>query len=757
MKATIDSSSPITGQIVRQIAQEMNLPGLSVQAVVQLLAEGATIPFIARYRKEATDGLNEVQIRSIEERQAYLVDLESRKESAITEIARQGKLTPSLEAKLRSVNTKAELEDLYLPYKPKRRTRALIAKEQGLEPLAKTMASQSKNGNSPREEAKRYVDLKKGVGDVDHALTGARDICAEMLAENAQIRSLVRQALAQKGTLAVVKTKEYRQAATKFDGYADYAEPLAKIPSHRFLAICRGEEEGILKVSWEMDWEALLPVIQNLAGARSGSPWFAEFDSAIRDGIKRLLLPSVQADVRAQHKLQADKDAVEVFAQNLGQLLLAAPYGAKTVVGIDPGQRTGCKCAVVDSTGKVLGFETLYLVQGEQALERAKKTLLSLCDRFAVEAVAVGNGTHGRETETFVRDVLRSEGRVSVLVVSVSEAGASVYSASEVAREELGDLDLTIRGAVSIARRLQDPLAELVKIDPKSIGVGQYQHDVSQSLLAKKLDEVVESCVSSVGVELNTASSSLLARVAGIGPSLAKRIVKFREEKGRFSSRSTLLKVPGIGPKIFEQAAGFLRVREGKHPLDASAVHPERYSLVERIAKDQGVAIGQLMGNDSLISRIAIDRYKGQEVGNYTLGDIVEELRKPGRDPRSAFEAPCFRDDVRTIDDLQVGMELEGVVTNVTAFGAFVDIGVHQDGLVHISRLADRFVRDPKEVVKVGDKISVSVVEVDIARRRIALSAQKGNKEMSAKKCPKAERLAKVDHFRNNPFSRMKS
>jgi uncharacterized protein len=526
--------------------------------------------------------------------------------------------------------------------------------------------------------------------------------------------------------LRVQKEKEHEGKVTKFDTYASFEEKVATIPSHRFLAIRRGEAEGVLRSSLELPTEPLvLEAIEKAIRVNRASPWAGELSRAAVDAYRRLLGPSVQSDLRIDLKLAADRGAVDVFAQNLRELLMAAPYGTQTVLGIDPGQRTGCKVVVVDETGKLLHHTLIHLVQGEGALHRARETLRELCRKYQPRAIAVGNGTHGRETEDFVREVLAAEGLKQTLCLAVSEAGASVYSASDVARDEFPDLDLTVRGAISIARRLQDPLAELVKIDPKSIGVGQYQHDVHQPLLAKKLDDVVESCVNQVGVEVNTASAPLLARVAGIGPSLAKKIVAYRNDNGLFKSRKALLDVPGMGPKTFEQAAGFLRVRGGEHPLDASAVHPERYPLVERMAADLGVPVASLIGDGKAIERIDPRRYQGDDVGEFTLKDILAELKKPGRDPRAAFEPPKFREDVRTLDDLKPGMELEGVVTNVTAFGAFVDVGVHQDGLVHVSQLADRFVKDPSEVVKVGDKLKVKVLEVDLQRKRIALTARK--------------------------------
>ena len=757
------------------IASELKLPPAGVAAVLALLSEGATVPFIARYRKEATGGLDEVQIRAIEERHTYLVELEARRASIRAEIERQGKLTPELERRLSACTTKAELEDLYLPFKPKRRTRAAIARERGLEPLADKIWAQPHGGNVVAE-ATPFIDGSRGVPDVDAAIAGAQDICAERVAEHAEVRRHVREALATRGTVRVTKTKAFREKNTKFDSYASFEEPISKIPSHRYLAIRRGETEGVLDVSLFVEPEPVLQGIRRIVRVNDRSPWARAFVHAVEDSFKRLLRPSAEADQAAELKLAADRGAVDVFAPNLKELLLAAPYGAKAVLGIDPGQRTGCKCAVVDGTGQLLEHVVLYLVQGEGALAQAKAKLLGLCKKHGVSAVAVGNGTHGRETEQFVREVLAEAGLVGVPCVAVSEAGASIYSASDVAREEFPDLDLTVRGAISIARRLQDPLAELVKVDPKSIGVGQYQHDVSQPLLAKKLDDVVESCVNLVGVELNTASAPLLSRVAGIGPATAGRIVKHRNAHGPFRSKKALLEVTGIGPRTFEQAAGFLRIRGGAHPLDASAVHPERYGTVERMAKDLGVELGALVGNTNALGRLEKSRYFGDGVGEFTLNDILAELAKPGRDPRASFEPPKFRDDVRTLGDLKPGMELQGVVTNVTAFGAFVDIGVHQDGLVHISRLSERFVKDPNTVVKVGDRLGVWVLEVDLERKRISLTARKGDVASPAKVGHPIERPAEKrlndeqkvpggagrvssgqsDRFTNSPFAKLK-
>ncbi len=723
---------------VPQLADELNLPRSGVAAIVKLLAEGATVPFIARYRKEATGGLDEVAIRNVEERRSYLVELEERRGAVLSEIEKQGKLDDALKKKILACATKAELEDLYLPFKPKRRTRATIAKERGLEPLADRLWSQPKDG-LPDAEAQAFVAADKEVPDVAAALAGARDICAERIADDADVRKIVREAYNKEGVVKVQKNPEFEGKVTKFDTYATFEEPVARIPSHRYLAIRRGESEGVLRATLDVDADKFAPQIRARAKVDPKSPWAGELVKACDDATKRLLLPALQSDVRVDLKMQADRAAVDVFASNLRELLLAAPFGEKRVLGIDPGQRTGCKCAVVDETGKLVHHTTFNLVQGADATERARQTLREICSKYRPNAIAVGNGTHGRETESFVKDVLAAEGLKEMFCVPVSESGASVYSASDVAREEFPDLDLTVRGAISIARRLQDPLAELVKVDPKSIGVGQYQHDVYQGLLQKKLEEVVESCVNQVGVELNTASAPLLARVAGVGGSLAKKIVQHRDQHGAFKSRKELLDVAGVGPRTFEQAAGFLRVRGGSEPLDASAVHPERYGLVATIAKDLGVPVGSLIGDAKAVDRVDVKKYEQGDVGSFTMNDILAELKKPGRDPRAVFEPPAFRDDVRTMEDLKIGMELEGVVTNVTAFGAFVDVGVHQDGLVHVSQLADRFVQNPSDVVKVGDKIKVRVLEVDLNRKRIALSAKKGADKTAQQGGPKRQ------------------
>ncbi|MDO9018570.1 MAG: Tex family protein [Deltaproteobacteria bacterium] len=751
---------------VTVIAEELGVAARGVHAVVELLVGGATVPFIARYRKEATNGLDEVQIRTIEERHAYLKELEERRAAVLEEIAKQGKLDDALRDRINACRTKAELEDLYLPFKPKRRTRAMIAREKGLDPLAQRIAAQPDEGD-PLAEAERFVDASKGVNTVKEALQGARDIVAESVAETPAVRSWARELYLDEATLVVIKAPEV-DGPTKFEAYYDFREAVRTLPSHRFLAVRRGETENVLRSELEVDAARCIAHLGVLAGRRPSSPWREQLELAVSDAWKRLVAPSIESEVRVELKLRADRGAVDVFAQNLRALLLAAPFGARTVIGIDPGQRTGCKVAVVDSTGRLLDHTVLMLVQGDASVARAAETLKGLVAKHRPAAVAVGNGTHGRETEAFVREVLGAAG--GVFTVMVSESGASVYSASDVAREEFPDLDLTVRGAISIARRLQDPLAELVKVDPKSIGVGQYQHDVFQALLARKLDEVVESCVNSVGVELNTASAPLLSRVAGIGPTLARRIVSHRETAGAFRSRKDLLGVTGLGPKTFEQCAGFLRVRDGASPLDASAVHPERYGVVESMAKDLGTDVGTLVGNAALAAKVQWQRYVSGDLGEFTLRDILQELQKPGRDPRADFEAPKFRDDVRTLNDLKPGMALEGIVTNVTAFGAFVDIGVHQDGLVHVSQLSDRFVRDPAEVVRAGDKLKVRVIEVDLVRKRIALTAKSG--PIAAKPAggtpgaPQAPRGGQggrpqqsppppKQEFKNNPFERL--
>ncbi len=764
---------------VKLLEAELKLTARSIASVIALLTDGNTVPFIARYRKEATGGLDEVQIRSIEERHAYFTDLENRRQTILGTIDDQGKLTDDLRARIVACTSKTVLEDLYLPYKPKRRTRAAIARERGLQALADRVLEQPDTGD-PLSEAEAFVNAELDVPDSTAALAGARDVVAEAMAENAEVRSLVRRAFVRQGMLVSEVVPDQREAVTKFEQYYDFREPVQSIPSHRYLAIRRGESENVLRVRIELTVEPLLSAIEQIMGLNERSPFAGPMREAIADGYKRLVAPSIDSDVRVELKMRSDDAAVEVFADNMRDLLLAPPLGEKPVLGVDPGIRTGCKCVVLDATGKLLEHFTIYPARGACERESARQAILAALARHGSQVIGVGNGTAGRETEALVRETLKSVGITDVAVLPVNESGASVYSASDIAREEFPELDVSVRGAVSIARRLQDPLAELVKIDPKAIGVGQYQHDVYQPLLARKLDDVVESCVNRVGVELNTASSPLLARVAGLRPSVAKNIIAYRDANGAFNGRKALLKVTGLGPRAFEQAAGFLRVRGGDHPLDASAVHPERYPLVERMALDLGVKLHELMGDTALVERIDVHRYVGDDVGEPTLRDIVDELKKPGRDPRKAFELPAFREDVTEIGDLKAGMELEGVVTNVTVFGAFVDVGVHQDGLVHISELADRFVKDPREVVAVGDRIKVRVLDVDLARKRIGLSARKesaprsdaqarptaasspepGRGSAKAGKAAKRSSSKKTqgggDGFSNNPFAALK-
>lgn len=721
------SNSPETFDPVQILSKELDIPANKVAATIQLLNEGNTVPFIARYRKEVTGTLDEVQIHNIEERLAYHKELHERRQTIIDSITEQGKMVPELLQALHDCTTKAALEDLYLPYKPKRRTRATIAREKGLAPLAEKIMFQNV-GEQPLALATSFINSEKGVESAEDALQGAKDIVAEAVSENATVRQKVRDHFASHALLRSEAVPETTKEPTKFEQYYDFQELLCKMPSHRFLAVRRGESEGFLKTSLIVDKDTIIPQIAAVMEAKNKSPWYDILMDAIEDSYGRLLAPSIETDLRTDYKLQADESAVEVFAQNLRQLLLAAPMGSKSVIGIDPGIRTGCKVAALDDNGNFQENITIYPYNKDEKI--AQNDLAGLIAKYHPYAIAIGNGTAGRETESFVRKLLKEKGwSQDIIVVMVSESGASVYSASEIARQEFPDLDLTVRGAISIARRLQDPLAELVKIDPKAIGVGQYQHDVFQPLLKKKLDQVVESCVNHVGVELNTASGALLSYVAGIGPVAAGRITGYRQQHGSFHSRQELLKVPGIGPKTFQQAAGFLRVRGAANPLDSSAVHPERYALVERIARDLGISLQDLIGSPDQVKRIKINNYINDEVGLATLNDIMAELLKPGLDPRQDFAPPKFREDVSTIEDLQPGMVLEGQVTNVTNFGAFVDIGVHQDGLIHLSQLADRYVSDPAEVVSVGDRLQVTVLDVDIARKRISLSARQDAKD----------------------------
>ena len=679
------------------IAAELNLKPAQVERTLALNAEGSTVPFIARYRKEATGNLDEVQIQSILDRAAELKELDERRATILKTIDEQGKLTSELARAIHDAKTRTALEDLYLPYRPKRRTRATIAKEKGLEPLADSIW-----GTGPMQPYD------------DEALAGARDICAERVSEDAGLRQFARERAARKGVITSAVLSEKKETKSKFEMYYAHREPLASAPSHRVLAIFRGEAEEFLNVRLRFPDDEIVAGLKSRIRQRSPMP--EQRDLAVEDGWKRLLSISLEGELRAELKQRADAQAIEVFAQNLRNLLLAPPAGNRRVLALDPGLRTGIKVAMLDATGKLLETATLYTEKSANERAMADKTLRRLVDVYRPDLLAVGNGTGSREAEAFVRAIVSG-----VPIVSVSEQGASLYSASEVAREEFPELDVSLRSAVSIGRRLQDPLGELVRLDPKSIGVGQYQHDVNQTLLRKKLGEVVDWCVNLVGVDANTASAQLLEHVSGIGPVLARRIVEHRNEHGAFASRQSLLDVRGLGARAFEQCAGFMRIRDA-HPLDDSAVHPERYALVERMANDHGVALRELVGNAALADRIDWKRYIGGDAGEPTLRDIIAELKKPGRDPRGSFEPPKFRDDLQKLEDLREGMVLEGVVTNVTAFGAFVDVGVHQDGLVHVSQLASKFVRDPNEVVRVGDRVTVKVVSVDAERRRIGLS-----------------------------------
>ena len=706
--------------IIRTIIEETGLKSGQVTNTISLLQEGGTVPFIARYRKEQTGELDEVQIRTIEERLAYFTELEARRQTILASISEQGKLTPELQARIEATRQKTELEDLYLPYKPKRRTKATIAKERGLEPLADLIAAQQLTSGSPPEAAAPFVDPEKEVPTAEAALEGAGHILAERLADDADCRAMVRRLTWEQGVMSTKVVSDKKEQVTKFEMYYDYQEPLKDIPSHRMLAMRRGEKEDVLRLSLQA------PQAEIMAGLRhrliTGESIFKPLlETVAEDAYKRLIATSIEVELRLQAKDLADEAAIAVFAKNLKNLLLAPPAGGKRVLGIDPGLRTGSKLAVVDETGRFLEHVTIYPHTGAGRVEPARAELLRLVDSHRIEMIAIGNGTAGREMEQFTRETLKAAGRLAA-VVMVSEAGASVYSASEIAREEFPELDLTVRGAISIARRLQDPLAELVKVDPKSIGVGQYQHDVNQGMLKKSLDDVVESGVNYVGVDLNTASWALLSYVSGVGASLGKAIARYRDEHGPFRSRKGLMKVPRFGTKAFEQAAGFLRIRNAEHPLDNTAVHPERYLLVEQMAGDLGVTLEQLAATPALAEKIDLKRYVSEQVGLPTLRDILEELKKPGRDPREQFKTAEFRDDIREISDLQEGMILQGVVTNVTAFGAFVDIGVHQDGLVHVSHLANRFIKDPNDAVKVGQLVKVKVLSADPQRKRIALS-----------------------------------
>ena len=714
-------------QISQLIAQELNVRDSQILAAIQLLDDGNTIPFIARYRKEATGGLDDTQLRHFETRLIYLRELEDRRQTILKSIEEQGKLTDKLRDKIQATQSKTELEDLYLPFKPKRRTKGQIAIEAGLEPLADLLWNEPKT--VPETTALDYVNAEKGVADVKAALDGARYILMERFAEDAGLLAKVRDYLS-KNALIVSKVIEGKEAeGAKFQDYFDHQELLKNVPSHRALAMFRGRNEGILQLSLNADPEAeegtrqsyCEEIIRDYLGVRfTGQPADKWREQVIAWTWKIKVALHLETELMATLREKAEDEAIDVFARNLTALLMAAPAGAKNTMGLDPGLRTGVKVAVVDNTGKLLATDTIYPHTGQ--MERAMLSVFQLIKQHNVELIAIGNGTASRETERFAKDVIKEIKEHKPQTVVVSEAGASVYSASELAAQEFPDLDVSLRGAVSIARRLQDPLAELVKIEPKAIGVGQYQHDVNQSQLARKLDAVVEDCVNAVGVDLNTASVPLLARVAGMTKTIAQNIVTYRDENGRFDSREQLKKVPRLGPKAFEQCAGFMRIAAGNNPLDASGVHPETYPVVEKILQATEQSIQDLMGNAGLVRQLDAKQFTDEQFGLPTVQDIFKELEKPGRDPRGEFKTATFAEGVEEITDLKAGMILEGTVTNVTNFGAFVDIGVHQDGLVHISSLSDKFVEDPHQVVKTGDVVKVKVLEVDVARRRIALT-----------------------------------
>ncbi len=708
-----------------QIASELGIHPRQVRAVIQLLAEKATIPFIARYRKEATGSLDEMTVAAIRDRLQALQNLDQRRENIEKSLEERALLDDRLKKALESASSLAELEDIYLPYRPRRKTRAQLAREKGLEPLAFLLLQQ--RGKDPAALAENYVAAGKGVADVESALAGARDILAERCTEHPVARARLRSLFRRDGLFRskAVSGKQKDADASRYRDYFLWEEPADKVPSHRILAMFRGEDEGFLRLSLRpRDEEAALGALERLF-IRSSTPEGNQIHRALRDGYARLLAPALETELRAELKQKADTEAIRIFSENLRQLLLSPPLGARRIMGVDPGFRTGCKIACLDRSGALLEHATVNPHSGsDKARKEAEKTVLHLVHAHAIEAVAVGNGTAGRETERFLREI---SDWPDIPVIMVNESGASIYSASETARAEFPELDLTYRSAISIGRRLADPLAELIKIDPGSIGVGQYQHDVNQTALKRSLDDVVLSCVNAVGVDVNTASEQLLAHVSGLGTALAHNIVAYRQQNGPFKNRRELLKVPRLGPGAFEQCSGFLRIRDGDQPLDASAVHPEAYGIVEAMARDLNATVNELMHNASLRRTIQLSRYVDERFGMPSLTDIMAELEKPGRDPRPSLTNFSFSEQVHTIQDLQPGMILPGIVTNVTAFGAFVDIGVHQDGLVHISRLADRFVKFPGEIVRVHQEVLVTVLEVDIPRRRIALSMRHKN------------------------------
>ena len=708
-------------EVAGEIAKQLAVDSRQVQSAIELLDAGNTIPFIARYRKEVTRGLDEIALRAIEDAIAKARELFARKNTVLKSIAEQGLLTEELRKQIMDCKDLQTLEAIYLPFKPKRRTRATIARERGLQPLADVLLKQSRLGVSKSELLRRYVRPDMEVPDEEAALAGALDIVAETWADDAETRVWLAEQSKKHGRVASQVKRGKKEEADKFEMYVDHNESIARVPSHRFLAMKRGEEEGILRISLEMDNDRVVGQMQSYFLANPQFEFYRELQKTVEDCYERLLKPATESTVFQWLKERSDEEAITVFGKNLRELLLAPPAGPKVTLGIDPGFRTGCKLAVVDATGKYVAHTTIYPTPPTSDIVGASKTVLELIAKYRVELIAIGNGTASRETDSFVSDLIRDH-KLNVTKVMVSEAGASIYSASELAASEYPKLDVTVRGAISIAHRLQDPLAELVKTDPKSIGVGQYQHDVNQTQLRKCLEREVESCVNKVGVDLNMASASLLSYVSGIGPKLAENIVRFRDENGPFNKRQQLTKVPKLGAKAFEQSAGFLRIRNGEQPLDNSAVHPESYGLVEKMAKRLGVSSSAFVGNAALAQKLKPDEFVDDQFGLPTVVDILEEIAKPGRDPRNEFRTVRFSDAVKSIDDLKIGMILEGVITNVTHFGAFVDIGVHHDALIHISQLSDTYIKDPNAVVSVGNVVKIKVLEVDSTRKRISVS-----------------------------------
>jgi protein Tex len=706
-----------------KIAEELNISTEQVINTAALLDSGATVPFISRYRKELTGSLDEVAVTDIRDRLKQLQELDKRRDAIIKSIEEQGLMTDDIMRQLTGAITMTELEDIYLPYKPKKRTRATIAKEKGLEPLAKIIMS--KREPDPFRKAAMYINPGKGVNDEEEALAGARDIIAEWISESQAARVRTRKLFEREGVISsrIVKGKELE--GINYQNYYEWQEPIMKMPSHRFLAMMRGEAEGFLRTGVQPPKEKALDILEDIFNRNSTEGCAEQISDAISDSYSRLLQPSMENEIKAAAKAKADQYAIRVFTDNLKQLLMMPPLGQKNVLAIDPGFRTGCKIVCLDKQGNLLHNETIYPHPPENQVRQAEKKILTLIDAYKIEAIAIGNGTAGRETERFIRNIRFDK---DLMAIMVNESGASIYSASKVARDEFPDYDVTVRGAVSIGRRLMDPLAELVKIDPKSIGVGQYQHDVNQPALQQSLEDTVTICVNHVGVEINTASKELLSFVSGVGPMLAQNIVNFRKENGPFASREQFRKVTRFGDKAFEQAAGFLRIRNAGNPLDRSAVHPESYHIVYRMAEKTKSSVEELIQNEEARKKIVLDEYVDAKTGLPTLTDIMQELAKPGRDPRQKFDVFEFAKGIESIDDLIVGMVLPGIVTNITAFGAFVDIGVHQDGLVHVSQMADRFIRDPKEVVKINQKVQVKVMDVDKDRKRINLSMKEAGR-----------------------------